>query len=278
MAKELEWAAPVMRVGYAGRGVVYLAVAGLSLWAISRGGQAQGTQSALQTLETSGWGKAVLALIALGLAAYAAWRVIDAWFDLEAYGTEAKGIVARAGMVVTGLVHLAIGVAAASVLLSAGEGSEGGGGGSTIARWTGEVMSWPAGRWIVGAAGLLTLGAAIYYAAKAYKASYRENLYANPATRRLNTVLRFGVAAQAVIVGIVGGFLLVAAWRANPGEAGGIGAVFDWLANRPFGSILVIALCLGLLGFALFLFVNAAYRIIPKLADDKPATLSSALS
>ena len=275
MAKELEWTLPVMRAGYAGRGVVYLAVAGLSLWAISRGGQAQGTGSALATLETSGWGKAVLAVIALGMAAYAAWRVIDAWFDLEAYGSEAKGLIARAGMVVTGLVHLAIGVAAASALLSGGGGSQGGG--SKIASWTGEVMSWPAGRWIVGLAGLATIGAGIHYGVKAYKASYREHLYANPATRRLNAILRLGVAAQAVIIGVVGGFLVLAAWRASAGEAGGLGEVFDRLANQPFGNLLVIALCLGLLGFAFFLFVNAAYRIIPKLSEDQPVTLSAAL-
>ena len=102
MARDLEWTAPVMRVGYAGRGFVYLAIAGLSLWAIWRGGQAQGTKTALATLERSGWGKAVLAAIALGLVAYALWRALDAWIDLEAYGTDGKGLVARAGMIVTG--------------------------------------------------------------------------------------------------------------------------------------------------------------------------------
>ena len=138
-------------------------------------------------------------------------------------------------------------------------------------------MEWPAGRWIVGIAGLLTIGAAIYYAAKAYRASYREHLYGNEATRRLNTVLRIGVAAQAVIVGVVGGFLVVAALQSDASEAGGVAEVFDWLAAQPFGNLLVIALCLGLLAFAFFLFVNAAYRIIPKIADDKPMTLSAAL-
>ncbi len=276
MARDLGWAMPVMRAGYAGRGLVYLAVAGFSLWAIWRGGQAQGTGSALEALERSPWGKVALALIALGLVAYAAWRAIDAWLDLEDYGTDAKGLVARAGMIVTGLVHLALAVAAVTVLFTAG--GSGSDGGSSIARFTGEVMSWPAGRWIVGIAGLLTIGAGIYYAVKAWKASYREHLHANPATRRLNPVLRAGVAAQAVIVGVVGGFLVVAAWRANPGEAGGVGEVFDWLAARPFGNLLVILLCAGLLGFALFLFVNAAYRIVPKLADDEPLTLGAALS
>ena len=274
MARDLEWTAPVMRVGYAGRGFVYLAVAGLSLWAISRGGQAQGTETALATLERSGWGKAVLAAIALGLFAYAAWRALDAWFDLEDYGTGGKGLVARAGMIVTGLVHLALGVAAGTLLFAGGGGS---GGGSSVAKFTGRVMEWPAGHWIVGIAGLATIGAAIHYALKAYEASYREHLYGNEATRRLNAVLRIGVAAQAVIVGVVGGFLVVAALQSDASEAGGVARVFDWLASQPFGNVLVIALCLGLLAFAFFLFVNAAYRIIPKIADDKPVTLSSAL-
>lgn len=277
-SRDLEWTAPVMRAGYAGRGFVYAAVAGFSLWAIFRGGQAQGTQTALASLERSGWGKVVLALIAIGLVAYAVWRVIDAWYDLEAHGTDGKGLIARTGMIVTGLVHLALAFAAITMLFSGGGGGGESGGQSSIAQAAGTVMGWPAGRWIVGIAGLLTIGAGAYYAKKAYEASYRENLYANEATRRFNTILRIGVAAQAVIVGVIGGFLVVAAVRYNPDEAGGVAQVFEWLKAQPFGNVLVIALCLGLLAFAFFLFVNAAYRIIPKLADDKPATLKAALS
>ena len=277
MAEDLKWTAPVMRAGYAGRGVVYLAVAGFSLWAIWQGGSAQGTESALARLENSTWGKGVLVLIALGLAAYAAWRVLDAWFDLEDYGSDAKGLVARAGMVVTGLIHLALGFAAAAALFGGG-GDGGGGGQSSLASAASTVMGWPAGRWLVGIAGAATIGAGIYYAVKAYRASYRQHLYANEATRRFNAFLRIGVAAQAVIVGVVGGFLVTAALQSDAQEAGGAGQVFDWLATQPFGNVLVVVLCLGLLAFAFFLFVNAAYRIIPKIAGDVPVSLGAALS
>ena len=272
---DLSWTPPVMRAGYAGRGIVYLVVAGFSLWAIWRGGQAQGTQTALGQLESSGWGKLVLVLIALGMLAYAVWRVIDAYYDLEEYGTDGKGMIARAGMIVTGIAHLGIGLAALSVLFASGGGS--GEEGSTIAKWTGEVMSWPFGRFLVGFGGLCTIGAGIYYLKKAYKRDYLEKLYGNDVTRRFDPVLRAGVAAQGVIVTILGGFFTLAAWRYDPDQAGGMGQVFDWLASQPFGNLIVIAICLGLLGFAVFLFVNAAYRIIPKVADDKPVTLKSVL-
>lgn len=283
MAKDddglLDWSLPVMRTGYAGRGLTYLVVAGLSLWAIWRGGQAEGTSSAMETLSGSTLGSAVVIAAAIGLIAYAIWRLIDAAFDLEAYGTDGEGIVARIGMVVTGLVHAALGFAVASTLGagdSSGGGSSGGGGGIPGAVQT--VLEWPGGRWMVIVAGLLTIGAAIYYARKAWKADYREHLFANEATRRWNGVLRAGVAAQAVLVAVAGGLLALAGLRADAGEAGGIGEVFDWLQAQPFGQVLVVLMCLGLIGFALFCFVNAAYRIIPVLHEGEgPQTLGDAL-
>ena len=260
---DYSWAVPIMRAGYAGRGITYLAVAGLSLWAIWRGGEAQGTQSALSSLTGSAWGLAVLWLIGIGLLAYSVWRVIDAAKDLEDYGTEAKGIVARAGMVVTGLIHGALGITAIGLALGRpGGGGEGGGGVTQAVDW---VLGLPGGRWILGFAALCTLGAGIYYVVKGTRASYRKHLRANPATGRWDPILRAGVVAQSVVILIIGGFLSVAAFRDSDAPAGGIGQAFDWLARQPFGNILVIAVCLGLLGFAVFCFVNAAYRIVPKV-------------
>ena len=284
----LGWALPVMRTGYAGRGLTYLAVAGLSLWLIFRGGDAQGTESAFAMLSDSVWGKVVLAGIVGGLIAYAIWRLIDAAFDLERYGTDGEGIVARLGMVTTGLIHGALGVAAAGVLSGGGSGegsgggsgSEGGQGGSDgVAGAVSAILGWPGGRWIILVAGLLTLGAAAYYLKKAYKAEYRQNLFANDFTRRFNTVLRVGVAAQGVVVGVAGALLVLAGLQGDADEAGGLGRVFEWLRDQPFGNVLVILLCVGLLFFAVFCFVNAAYRIIPALhdEDDMPKTLGQSL-
>ena len=286
MAKDdnglLDWSLPVMRAGYAGRGLTYLVVAGISLWAIWRGGEAQGTESAMAVLADDWLGRAVVLAAAVGLIAYAIWRLIDAVFDLETYGTDGEGIVARLGMIVTGLVHGALGVGIASVGRASdggGSGSGGGsGGGGGVSGAVQTVLEWPGGRWIVVIAGLLTIAAAVYYARKAWKADYREHLFANEATRRWNGVLRAGVAAQAVIVGVAGGLLTVAGFRADSGRAGGIGEVLDWLQSQPFGQVIVVAVCLGLLGFALFCFVNAAYRIIPVLHEgDGPQTLGDAL-
>ncbi|MBM2576678.1 DUF1206 domain-containing protein [Jannaschia sp. Os4] len=268
------WAIPVMRAGYSGRGVTYLAVAGLSLWAIWRGGAAQGTESALASLSQSTWGVVVLWVIGIGLIAYAIWRGIDAAEDLEDYGTEGKGLIARAGMIVTGLIHGALGATAIGLAL----GDRSGGGQDGVTKAVDWALNLPGGRWIVGFAALCTIGAAIYYVHKGIAAKHREHLMANEFTRNYDWALRAGVIAQGVLIGIIGGFLAVAAWRASEGPAGGVGQAFDWLAGQPFGNVLVIAMCLGLLGFAFFCFVNAAYRIIPKVEGSGDLkTLGAAL-
>ena len=120
------WVVPVMRAGYAARGAVYTVVGGLALLAAWRGGQAEGTTDALAELRGVPWGVALLWAIAIGLIAYMIWRLIDAWMDLECEGTDAKGMVARAGQAITGVIHGAIGVSVATTAMGGGNGGGGG--------------------------------------------------------------------------------------------------------------------------------------------------------
>lgn len=271
--QDMGWAITLMRVGYLGRGLVYLAVAGISLYSIWRGGQAQDTSSALGWLENTWGGGAVLFLILVGMLAYAIWRVVDAAYDLEDYGQDAKGVVARVGMAVTGGIHLGIGILAFSLLF----GSGGTGQGSSIPRYVGTVMQWPGGRWIIGLVALVILGAGGYYLRQGWCNEYRKHLRANEFTTRWNPILKAGVMAQGLVIGVIGLLFLFAAWRADPQAAGGVGEAFSWLSNQAYGRLIVIAVCVGLVGFAIFCFVNAAYRIVPKASGPDIRSLADAL-
>ncbi len=272
-SNSLSWAMPVMRTGYAGRGLVYVVVAGFSLYAIWQGGDAQGTSEALSQLETSTGGGILLILIFLGMLCYMVWRLLDSAFDLENYGSDGEGTIARIGMIVTGLIHGALGVLALTVLLGSG-GQSGGGGGSTIGRTTGWLLSQPFGPYLVGAVALVTIGAGLYYLKKAFAEDYRKFLRANHFTMNWNWALKAGVAAQGVAVTVIGGLFMAAALQADPSKAGGVGQAFEWISGQTHGRLLVSALCLGLAAFAFFCFVNAAYRIVPKVADEDVETLA----
>ncbi len=268
---DFDWAIPVMRTGYAGRALVYVVVAGFSLWSVLHGGEGEGTSSALARLEQNFIGILVLCAIFLGMACYAVWRLIDAIWDLECYGSDGEGIVARLGMCVTGIIHLAIGVGALLIVLTA----SGGGGESSISKAVGMILGWPAGRWLLLAAGLLTLGAGGYYVKKGYKREYRKHLMGNHFTRNWDPLLRAGVASQGFVVGVIGFLICYAAWTYSPDSAGGLASVFSWLSDQPYGQALVLALCAGLLCFALFCGVNAVFRIVPRASDPDIETLAA---
>ncbi len=265
---DFSWAIPIMRAGYAGRGLVYLVVAGISLWSLFQGGQAEGTKSAMQSLDGP-FGTIVVALIAAGMFAYAIWRVVDSFWDLEAYGNDAEGMVARTGMLVTGLIHAGIGVLAITAL---GVVSSSGSGGKSVLS---DALQTTAGVWIVGCAGALTVATGFYYVYKAKTQSYRSHLQANHFTLHWNALLRIGLAAQGITVAIIGGLIIYAALQSSASEAGGVGSAFEWLNQQAYGQVLVTLLCCGLLGFSLFCFVNAAYRIIPKASDNSVQSVAS---
>jgi hypothetical protein len=271
---DLAWSVPVMRVGYAGQGLVYLAVAGFSLYAIWRGEQPQGTASTLSQLETTAGGSMVLLLIFLGTITFAAWNVIDSLYDLENSGADGAGIVARVGKIIKALIYGGIGGIAFSLLFVGGRR----GGDSSIARWTGAVMGWPGGRWLVGLVGLIVAGAGMFFLVNGWKEKYREHLQANRFTQNWNWLLKAGVVAHGVVTILIGMLFLQAAWRANPDKAGGIGKTFSWLVDQPYGQVLVAAICVGLIAFALFCFVNAGYRVVPKVSGGDIETLAARLA
>lgn len=266
---DFSWAIKLMRAGYAGRGLTYVVVAGVSLWAIWRGGSAEGTSSAMKLIESSTWGQIALFAIFLGLVAYAIWRVVCAIYDLEDYGSDGEGTIARLGQVTTGVIHGALGIAALLIIFTgAGSADDS----SAVADAAAAVMQWPGGRWIVAIAGLVTIGAGLYYLRKAWQEKYRRHLIGNEFTANWNWVLKSGVVAQGIVITIIGVFLTYAGWTADPEEAGGLGGVWEFLGGQPFGQFLIILLCLGLLGFAVFCFVNAVYRIVPKATEkDLPS-------
>lgn len=262
------WVVPVMRAGYAARGAVYTVVGGLAVAAALDGGQAEGTTSALAELSGEPWGVPLLWAIAIGLWAYTVWRLIDAFLDLEDYGSTAKGIIARAGQVVTGLIHGAIGASVAGIAL--GQGSGGGG----AQDWTAKVMTLPYGAWIVIAVGCVTLAAGIFYIHKGWVGKYKRTLRVTPLTERLDPIMKYGFVAEGVVIGIIGGLIVFAGLTANPQQAGGVGEALQQLRVVAYGRILLGIVGLGLMAFAVENFVESVFRIIPRCAGPDIRTLA----
>jgi Domain of Unknown Function (DUF1206) len=256
-----------------GRGVVYALVGGLAALAAWRGGQAEGTKGALATLQDDTWGLATLAVVAIGMLAFAAWRVIDSCLDLDDHGADARGIVARIALLVSGAVHLSLAVYTATLLSGGGSAQSDGEGTQGITR---ALLQQPFGRWLVAGVGLCVIGAGVYLFHKAWKRTYRDRIRVTAATERLDPFMRAGIVAHGVVIALIGGFTVWAAWTYDPEKAGGMSQAFAALRSAPFGRILLGLVAVGLVFFAALCFVNAIYRIVPRRAGRDVATLASA--
>jgi hypothetical protein len=263
--------AALARAGYAAKGVVYVLVGGLALLAAAGSrlpfdapdGATTGSRGALHRLLEQPYGRIILAAVAVGLAGYALWCFVRAVLDPQRDGTDAKGLAKRVGEFARGVLHVALVVAAIGMI----RGSRSGGDDGRGARdWTAWLMSFPMGQWLVGLVGLGVAGFGAYQIYRGWVAKMDDplNLGQMGSAGRAWTVRfsRFGTAARGVVFGIIGLFLVVAAYRSNPGEVKGVGEALATLERQPYGPVLLGVVALGLISYGLFQFILARYRRI----------------
>tara|TARA_R110002110_G_scaffold10201_7_gene49940 strand:- start:2057 stop:2356 length:300 start_codon:yes stop_codon:yes gene_type:complete len=73
-------------------------------------------------------------------------------------------------------------------------------------------------------------------------------------------ICRFGLMIRGLVFMIVGTFFIIAAYRVNPNEAGGIAEVFDTFRKQPFGTPLMVFVSVGLFAFGAYSILEAFYR------------------
>lgn len=266
------WVEKLARFGYAAKGVVYMLIAVLALQvAVGVGGQTTDPRGALVTLTDEPFGQALLAAIALGLAGYAVWRLVQAFKDPDHEGSDAKGVAKRTAYGASGLAYASLAVFAAGLALpstvgSAGGGGGGGGGGQSAQDWTGWLMSQPAGQWLVAAVGLVIIGIGLAQMARGWREKFTQHLKLgemNGKERTWATRLgKLGLMAFGFVFLMIGGFMLVAAYQAQPQEARGLSGSLAALAAQPWGSLLLGLLAVGLVAYAAYQFVLARWRRI----------------
>jgi hypothetical protein len=254
----VEWLA---RFGYGAKGVVYLVVGILAVQvAIGDGGQTEGTTGALQTIAAQPFGQVLLGLVAFGLFGYAIWCFVRAFMDAEREGSDAKGMIKRIGYGVAALIYLGLTLYAIQII--SGSGSTGG----TSQTWVAQIMEYPFGRWLIGLAGLITIGVGLYRIYKAYTVDFAKELKLSEmnATERKWTIRfgRAGLTAQGIVFIMIGAFLVQAAVQYDPGEVRGLGGALQTLAEQPYGPWLLGLMAIGLIAHGLYMFILMRYRHI----------------
>ncbi len=256
-SRGVEWLA---RSGLVARGVIYAIIGLLAVkLALGDGGRATNQQGALKTIAHQPFGKALLVVVAVGLAGYALWRIVRA---VAGHGPEASddGLDRVAGLA-SGAAYALLCATAITILIGAGSGA---GGSGNTKKTTAGVLGWTGGTWIVALAGLILIGVAAYQGHKGVTRGFLEDSKTeqmSPRGRRLFTAIGvFGHLARMVVFGLVGYFLIRAAIAYDPHKAVGLDGALGKLAHNSYGPFLLGVVAAGLVGFALYSVADARYR------------------
>jgi hypothetical protein len=256
------WLEILARWGYGARGVVYLIIGVLALLdALGASRNSTDPENALVQLFNEPLGTVLLALVAVGLAGFALWRLLQALLDADNLGHEAKGLAIRGGYLISAIAYIGLTVFALSLIFHWGIG--GGNSDSSARDWTARLLAQNYGQWLVGALGVIIIAIGLVEGVDAWKANFEKYLVWEPQTRNwAKPVCQFGLIAWGIVFLIIGGFLLVAATHFSSGEARGLSGALHALQAQPYGSLLLAVVALGLIAFAIYNLIVAVYRRI----------------
>ena len=261
-AAESTWVEGLARFGLVAKGVSYGLVGVLAaLLAAGAGGQAASRQGALEVFAGESYGKVILVALALGFIAYALWRLVQAVFDRDHEGTDAKAIVKRAAYVGRAAVYGALAWGALALLDGTGNQESQ----TRKAREaTAQVLGWPGGRWLVGLGGLILVGVGVFNGYRAITQKFEDKWSSAEMTGferrwgpRLSSV---GLLARFVVFSLIGAFLVKAAYEYDSQEAIGLDGALQKIVRASYGPVLLGIVASGLLCYALFCFFEARYR------------------
>ena len=252
------------RVALAAQGVLY-GIVGLLAVQVARGddGATASQKGAIASVSRQPFGRGLLIVLAIGLAAHALWRLLLA-IRGEPGPDDGGSLAKRAANLGRFAIYAGFTVAAGRVLLHRESGSSG----DTERRSTATVLTWPGGRVLVVGAGLIVVGVGLWNAHKAVTRAFVDHLDLHELDERQTGVVRtLGVAgylARAAVFALVGWFVISAGLSQDPEESGGLDQALHDLAATSRGPLLLFALAVGMVLFGSFRVLDGILR---KTAD-----------
>lgn len=257
------------RIAIGTQGALYIVVGVLATRIAQGDRETEASQrGAIEAVARQPLGTTLLVLIAVGLAFHAGWRVLLAVRGEPGDDEDGKSAAKRVANAGRAVLYGGLTLAAVSVLMSDDQGasssSSSQGTSSQEQQSTALVLSWPAGRWLVIAVGLVVAGVAVVNLKRAASRSFLEKLECgsmDEAKQRVVEVVgTIGYGARGFVYGLVAWFLVNAGWQHDSSETEGLDGALDELSTTSYGPTLLFVVALGLVTFGVFRLADAALR------------------
>jgi hypothetical protein len=245
------------RAGLTARGVIYILIGWIALLvALGQSTREADQQGALQLLASKPYGLVSLWLLAIGFAAYALWRLSEAAFGVTGEGNGAGPRLKSLGrgVVYAGFVYLTVKV------ITRTQGSQS----RQQQDVTAQAMQHPAGRWLVGIAGLIVVIIGLVLLIEGIRHKFMKNLRTSQMSARTRRVVKWlgtiGTSARGVVFALAGVLVIQAAITHDAAKSGGIDKALLTLRHQPFGVVLLAVAALGLVIFGVYGLCEARWR------------------
>lgn len=258
------WMLPLTRAGWVAKALVYATIGWAAMviairWSPPVAPESDATYTGIVALlADQTWSRLVLLVVAMGLLLYVAFRLVSVLL-IDCGGLD--GMAHRIGYAFSAATYAAISWAAFAAAISGRHEDEG----SSLERYSADLLTTTLGRMVVGLGAIGALGLASYFMFKGLSRRFVSQLDLDgvaPAHRRFLLLAgAVGWVGRAIVVAAVAIFLLWAAVQADPGDARGLDRALHRVAfQSTVGTVAVFATGVLLLAYALFCLASAPYR------------------
>ncbi len=266
-SEKFEW---IGRAGWVAKGAVYAVIGILFVriaWLDGGSSEEASQKGAVEEIAENAAGRVLLSALAIGLALYVCWRLLTVVLPGDWTG---RALLDRIGYAVSAATYVTLLVFTVDTLLSAGSTGDGGGEDRLVEGLVKDTLSMPAGRYLVGLAGLVVIGIGFAFVHKGWTRSFRDDISGDNGiegtlTDRLGIV---GWIARGLIMVVIGWFLILAAYRFDPDEAAGFDDAVRQLTGTAWGSVIAAAIGVGFVAYGAFSVVSARFRDLQGPTND----------
>ena len=245
------------RLGLTARGVIYILIGWVAvLVALGRSSREADQQGALHLLAGKSYGQVSLWLLAVGFAGYALWRLSEAAFGVTG---EPPGAGPRLKSLARAVVYAGLSYLTFTVI----EGTDR----SQSRRqqdMTASAMQHPAGRWLVGIAGLVVVVCGLVLVIEGIRKKFMKYLNTAQMSARTRRVVKLlgmtGTVARGLVFALAGVLVVTAAVTHRASDSGGIDKALLTLRDQAFGELLMLVVALGLVVFGVYGLCEARWR------------------
>lgn len=240
------------RLGFAGSALIHLFIGYLAIRvALNHGAETDQSGAIAQIAKLPG-GTVLLWLAVVGFFALALWLIIQAFLGIGYPSTKrwVRSLVAAARAV----AYIALGVTA----LTFAQGGSSSASSSTQQASTG-ILALPGGQLLLGLVGVIAFIVGVSLVVKGARRGFVKDIVlpSGPSKRAVLVLGTVGYVAKGIAVAVVGVLFVIAAVVVNPAQASGLDGALKALAALPFGSVILIAVGVGLIAFGIYTFARA---------------------